>query len=289
MIILVTVAASIMATAAIAYFDPFLPRGYGNTRESEVFKDCDECPEMLPIPPGTFIMGELGRRKYLLSLLGRDVGARRVVSVTRPPAFARYEVTFAQWEACVADGGCGGYVPKDEGFGRDQRPVINVSWNHAQLYASWLSEKTGHRYRLPSEAEWEYVARAGTKSWFPWGRFARRDYANYGSHPCPPCAGAVGGRDKWINTAPVGQFPPNRFGIHDTSGNVYEWTEDCHDNNLPNTAVDSSPVVTESCNVRSMRGGTWYSNPERVTSSYRAYNPPHWHDHVIGFRVVRDM
>ena len=145
--------------------------GTYSLRPGETFSDCPDCPEMVVVPSGSFMMGspesEEGRHN--------DEGPRHRVRIPAPFAVGKFEVTFSEWDACVSDGGCGGYRPKDEGWGRDRRPVINVNWKDAQRYVSWLSQKTGHGYRLLSEAEWEYVARAGTTTRYHWGDDYRSD------------------------------------------------------------------------------------------------------------------
>ena len=175
--------------------------------------------EMIELPAGSFTMGSNEAST-------RTNGPRTRSTV---PAFAigKYEVTFDDWDLCVADGGCNGYKPSDRGWGRGRRPVINVSWDDAKAYVEWLSRITGEPYRLPSEAEWEYAARAGTTTPFslpaPDGS---DDIAGKGLANCDGCGSEWDGRQ----TAPVGSFPANRFGLHDTAGNVWEWVEDCwHD------------------------------------------------------------
>lgn len=278
-----------LGIGAIATWNWFLPVS-GPVRESAAFSDCEACPEMLAVETGSYVMGEPDRIRFqLFRLIGLDLGPKRAVTISRPYALGRTEVTFDQWAACVADGGCGGHVPADEGWGRGDRPVLHVSWNDAQSYVQWLSHKTGHHYRLPTEAEWEYAARAGTRLRpYPWGRFASHDMASYGADECPPCTGVVSGKDIWDGTAPVASFPPNGWGFHDMNGNVYEWTEDCLAD-LPAGRFGQEAQVSDACENHTMRGGAWYSKPSLITNFYRAYNPPDWADRVIGFRVARDM
>ena len=149
------------------------PMAFGTDQDSSkqaapgaVIRDCEVCPELVVVPAGTFRMGDLSG--------GGDVdeGPVRTVSIPRPFAVARYETTFAQWDACAAAGACRSGVD-DIGFGRGDRPAMLVTWEDAQAYAGWLSEQTGKRFRLPSEAEWEYAARAGSETRFPWGDDAR--------------------------------------------------------------------------------------------------------------------
>lgn len=261
------------------------PKSFGIDRDADAFQDCSDCPEMLTLAPGTVTMGsDLWRKSAELDYDARD---RHDVEIPESFAISRHEVTFANWDACVAAGGCNGYVPADEGWGRGQRPVIHVSWNDAAAYVEWLSDTTGQAYRLPSEAEWEYAARGGSPLAYPWGRFASHTYANYGTKHC--CTGKADRADEWINTAPVGSFPPNGFGIHDTSGNVYEWVQDCFRDRYAGAPSDGTADLSGDCDRRRIRGGAWYSDPGRIRSSYRAWQTPDQRDYVIGFRVARDL
>ena len=183
------------------------------------FRDCDDCPEMVVVPAGSYLMGsprsEPGRH--------RDEGPLHRVRIAQPLAVGVYEVTFAEWDACVRDGGCDWYPP-DQGWGRGRRPVIHVSWEDAQQYAAWLSGGTGERYRLLSEAEWEYVARAGTTTPFHTGKTISTEVANYNGEL------TYGGGTSGVyrgQTVPVGSFPANDFGLRDVHGNVSEWVDDC--------------------------------------------------------------
>ena len=165
---------------------------------------------MVDIPEGSFRMGCVRR--------GRCDGDEKPVREVRVGEFAlsKHEVTFAQWDACAEHGNC--RWVSDEGWGRDDRPVVNVSWHDAQTYVSWLSSETGEAYRLPSEAEWEYAARASAETRYSWGNEIGRGKAN-----CDGC------RSRWDGegTAPVGSFPANGFGLHDVHGNAFEWVQDC--------------------------------------------------------------
>ena len=193
--------------------------------EGDVFRDCDVCPEMVVVPAGEFMMGsppsEEGR--------GDDEGPVHRVTISEPFAVGVYEVTFEEWDACVSGGGCGGYRP--EGWGRSSRPVINVSWDDAQAYVAWLSGKTGEAYRLLSESEWEYAARAGTTTRYHWGDDVGRNRANCVDDYCG---------DSWEFTAPVGSFGANGFGLHDILGNVREWVEDCWNGSYAGAPSDGS-------------------------------------------------
>ena len=244
----------------------------------EVFQDCEECPRMVVVPDGRFIMGSPGTEEDRLD----GEGPRRVVSI-ESFAVGVYEVTFEEWDACAWAGGCGGAIPEDEGWGRADRPVINVNWEDAQAYVAWLSEATGQEYRLLSEAEWEYVARAGTQTARYWGESEENQcrYAN-GNDEDLSCS------DGYENTAPVGSFQPNAFGLHDVLGNVWEWTADCWIGDHADAPNDRSARESESddCSSRVTRGGSWGSPPRRLRSAARTYptreNSPH-----VGFRVAR--
>ena len=182
-------------------------------------------------------------------------GEKPVHGVTIPQPFAVgvYEVTFAQWDACVAGGGCGGYRPKDRGWGRGERPVINMSWKDAKSYVAWLSREAGHEYRLLSEAEWEYAARAGTTTEYHWRNSFDSSRVNNGSQ-----------------TVPVGGYAANAFGLHDMRGNVEEWAEDCWHKNYAGAPSDGAAWTGGgNCGLRVLRGGSWLSNPRGLRAAYR--------------------
>ena len=192
-----------------------LPAAVEAQNPGDTFRDCGECPEMVVVPSGSFMMGspesEEGR--------GDDEGPVRRVTIGYRLAVGMFEVTFREWDACVSDGGCGGYRPDDK-WGRYEHPVIEVSWKNAKGYVEWLRRKTGKRYRLLSEAEWEYVARAGTTTPFHTGRTISTEQANYdGNHTYG--SGREGAYRE--RTTPVGSFEPNGFGVYDVHGNVWSW------------------------------------------------------------------
>jgi formylglycine-generating enzyme required for sulfatase activity len=242
----------------------------------DVFRDCPLCPSMAVLPPGGFTMGspsdEIGR--------AADEGPAHRVDIARPFAIGRYEVTFAQWDACFAGGGCR-HHPDDNGWGRGDRPVINVSWHDAMEYAAWLSTATGQPYRLPSEAEWEYAARAGTGSARPWGDDIGEGHAN-----CRGCGGDWDG----ASTAPVGRFPPNAFGLYDMLGNVWEDTADCWHADYRGAPGDGSAWKAGDCGLRVMRGGGWAVRPGYVRSANRHGAAADRRDSAYGgFRVARSI
>ncbi len=232
----------------------------------ETFKDCPDCPRMVVVPSGSFMMGSPESDKKWRD----DEKPRHRVRIPAPFAVGRFEVTFSEWDACVSDGGCGGYRPKDRDWGRDRRPVIYVSWNDAKRYVSWLSKKTGRGYRLLSEAEWEYVARAGTTTRYHWGDDYRSDRV------------ADGGK-----TELVGRYASNRFGLHDVHGNVFEWVEDCWNGSYAGAPDDGRPWVSGTCGIRVARGGSWDHPPGYLRAAYRSWSRADFRNADIGFRVAR--
>ena len=220
------------------------------------FKDCVDCPEMVVVPSGSFTMGspsgEEGR--------SNDEGPRHLVTIDYPLAVGVYEVTFSEWDACVADGGCGGYVPSDRGWGRGNRPVMSVNWHDVQSYVRWLSSKTDHNYGLLSESEWEYVARAGTDTWYSWGNEIGHNRAN-----CDGC----GSRWDDDRTVPVGSFRANGWGVYNMHGNVWEWVQDCWNDSYVGAPVDGSSWEPGDCEAHVLRGGSWNNYPRYLRSASR--------------------
>lgn len=232
--------------------------GFSSVAPAETFRDCNNCPEMVILPPGKFIQGR--------SVADRPEEGPAVRGlISRPFAIARTETTFAQFSLCVAEGGCEA-LPFDRRWGQGQRPVIYVNWEEAQAYARWLSAKTGRAYRLPTEVEWEYAARGG--------RPAPRDLT--GIVNCFECW------EGWSHkTEPVAQFPPNGFGLFDMLGNVMEWTADCwrarHD------------VTEQDCALKTRKGGSWYFKSSVATPTYRHGAKIQHKGYDIGFRVVAEI
>jgi len=190
-----------------------------------------------------------------------------------------YEVTFAEWYACVDAGGCGNYIPDDRGWGRGNRPVIYVNWEDAQSYVSWLSDRTGKTYRLLSESEWEYVARAGTETAYSWG-----DSIGVNRAKCDGC----GNRYRYM-TAPVGSFEANAWGVYDMHGNVWEWVQDCWNDNYAEAPADGSAWESGNCSVRVLRGGSWTAFPWELRSANRGSLRSVFRNHSYGFRVARSF
>ena len=287
-------------------------------RPGTVFQDCSDCPRMVVIPAGEFAMGspatEAGR--------GVDEGPQRQVSIAQAFALGRSEVTVAEFRRFADESGyrteaerdaraqgCSGFIYADPAAGSpgaqavtswrspglaqaDSHPVLCVSWNDARAYAQWLSRKTGKRYRLPSESEWEYAARAGSVTARYWGedpaqacRFAnvadqsRFQTWSFGQkHECT---------DGYYFTAPAGGFSPNRFGLYDMLGNAWEWTEDCWNPGYAGAPADGSAWLTGDCAQRVCRGGSWSTVPRFARSAARNRNTADHRDNLTGFRLAR--
>ena len=245
-------------------------------------RDCETCPQLVVVPLGSFMMGspdsEWGRFN--------NEGPQRRVTIAEPFAVSVYEVTFGEWDACVNEGGCNGYQPHGEGWGRGGRPVINVSWDDARAYVKWLSQRTGKRYRLLSESEWEYVARAGTMEPFHTGATISADQANYDSSYTYVSGqkGRYRGR-----TVQVGTFSPNAFGLHEVHGNVWEWTQDCWNEDYTGAPTDNRAWETGECEQRVLRGGSWGDVPWLLRSADRGKNEPGIRGPKIGFRIARTL
>ena len=246
-------------------------------------KDCAECPEVVAVPAGSFMMGAPEEEEGSLS-------DERPVHQVDIPAFAIgiHEVTFAQWDACVAAGGCDGYEPLSghHGEARANRPVQELSWHDAQGYVAWLSAHTGEAYRLPSEAEWEYAARAGTTTPFHFGETISRKQANYDGSTA---YGEGSAGEASTGTLPVGSFPANAWGLHDVHGNAQEWVQDCY-GYFEDTPRDGSAWETEDCARRVVRGGSWSSEPAGTRSASRStWRAEDRGVRINGLRVVREL
>jgi formylglycine-generating enzyme required for sulfatase activity len=242
------------------------------------FKDCERCPQMVVIPAGEFTMGSPPAE------LGAETQHR--VTIAAPFAVGKFEITFDEWGACVKDGGCGGYRPDDQHWGRGRRPVIDISWEKAEAYANWLSRKTGKPYRLLSEAEWEYAARAGTTTAYSTGTTLSPSAANFDGSEDGSGPSAVNRK----KTVPVGSFPANGFGLHDMHGNVTEWVEDCwHDNYSAAAPADGSAWLEGNCDGRVMRGGSWEDSQTELRSAARLGEFKDQSSYADGFRVARSF
>ena len=243
------------------------------------FRDCDVCPEMVMISSGRFMMGssffEQNRRNTEIP--------RHRVNIPKRFAMGKFEVTFAEWEACVRERGCT-HNPLDNGWGRGRRPVINVSWEDAQQYTQWLSAHSGKTYRLPSEAEWEYAARAGSGTPFTTGETITPAQANFNT--AQSYASVASGSVKGAPVV-VGSFQPNAFGLHDVHGNVLEWTEDCANPNYQEAPEDGSAWLSGDCKQRMTRGGAWSNVARDVRLAARNEVAIGIRYNFLGFRVAR--
>jgi formylglycine-generating enzyme required for sulfatase activity len=242
----------------------------------QVFRDCDECPEMVVIPAGSFLMGSPVSEKNRTD----DEGPQHQVTIGKPFAMARFEVTFEEYEVFAKDTtNATAKIPMAEGYGR--HPVSNVSWADAVAYTKWLSKRTGKNYRLPSEAEWEYAARAGASSAYWWGNDIGRNRAN-----------CVGCDSQWEKkqTAPVGSFAANAFGLYDIHGNIQEWTQDCeHDSYEGAPSNGEAWVVDGDCDSRKLRGGSWINRPPTLRASSRQSYQASFRNVDVGLRVAQDL
>jgi len=234
------------------------------------FRDCPSCPEMIVVPAGGFRMGSAATENGHQE----DESPEHDVRFATPFAAGRFEITFDEWDACVADGGCDGYQPSDQRWGRGHRPVVNVSWDDAKRYADWLSRKTGRPYRLLTEAEWEFAARAGTRTPYSFGATIDAGQANFAGE----------------KTVEVGSYPANGFGLSDMHGNVWEWVEDCYAETYRDAPVDGNAVSPADCGWRVVRGGAWNTTtPENVRAAFRLRRVPSSSRDNVGFRIARTL
>jgi formylglycine-generating enzyme required for sulfatase activity/predicted Ser/Thr protein kinase len=269
-------------------------------------RDCPTCPLMLVLPSGSFEQGSA----TAMDEVSRFASPRHAVLIGRTLAMSSDEVTVGEFREFIAGtrreiAGCNTYDGRWEyrdsanwqapGFAQsDMHPVACVSWDDAAAYAAWLTARSGYVYRLPSSAEWEYAARAGSDADFPWGGTgaaicdegnvadysAGRQYPGWDVFPCT---------DNFVNTAPVGSFKANAFGLHDLLGNVFEWVQDCWHDDYTGAPSDGSARVEAGCGERELRGGSWFSAPRYVNATYRNRFEHGYRSSSIGFRVVREM
>jgi formylglycine-generating enzyme required for sulfatase activity len=228
-------------------------------------------PVMVKVPAGQFQMGCISGKNC-----NEEEGPVHTVNI-RSFEMSVTEVTFEQWDACIADGGCS-HIPDDRGWGRGDLPVINVSWDDIQSYLSWLNKKTQSKYRLPSEAEWEYAARANSKTVYSWGDAIGVNKANCGGCGSP-----------WDDkqSSPVGSFEENAFGLYDVHGNVWEWAEDCKNKNYIGAPTDGKSWDTGNCRQSVYRGGSWSSDKVYLRAAYRDFYPHEGRSRFLGFRLAK--
>ena len=290
----------------------------GQAREpGDIIKDCDACPEIVVVPPGKFKMGWDGAEAVRPTEIRRYEGPERAVTIAYAFGVGRFEITNEQFAAFIAGSG---YAPlegcflwdgwnaefsktlgwRDPGYGRaplPNEPAACVNWNAAQAYVKWLSVKTGASYRLLTEAEWEYAARAGNTAASIWGDQQQRacQYANVfdasAKRRSPNAKLAVAPCDDGhAQVAPVGSFKPNAFGLHDMSGNVWEWIFDCHVMPYPVDApTDGSALIGKVCDRRGSKGGAWMTTVDRQRFTFRGRDPAEQNSSGFGFRVARDL
>lgn len=252
------------------------------------FRDCIDCPEMRPIPAGSYMMGTSAAEAERLGVAPTSrtlpwQQPQHRVTIANPVAFATTPVTRGQYAAFAKEVGEGVAGTGWEAPGikqTDQDPVVRVNWHHAQAYATWLFRKTGKPYRLPSEAEWEYAARAGTTTAYWWG-----DDAGVNRTVCDDCGSEWDGK----STAPVGRFPANPFGLSDMLGQVFEWTQDCWNPGYAGAPADGSPWMTGDCTQHPARGGSWNLDARISRAGQRGRDGSDYEGNMVGFRVVRDL
>ena len=249
-------------------------------KPKDSFRECANCPEMVVVPAGSFMMGSPENEEQR----NNSEGPQHRVTIAKPFAVGRFAVTFDEWDACVAAGGCNGYIPPDQGWGRGRRPVINVSWNDAKAYVAWLSGTTEKSYRLLSEAEREYVARAGTETPFWWGSSITTQDANYNGN-YTYAGGAKGEYQQ--RTLAVESFQPNPWRLYQVHGNVWEWVEDCWHDSYAGAPADGTAFTAVDCRVHVVRGGSWFNVPRLLRAAFRLGNVNR--GNRFGFRVGRTL
>ena len=253
---------------------PLSPQQERALKPGDTFQECSVCPQMVVVPAGSFAMGSPAGQGTIGEHPQHDV------TIGNPFTAAKFELTFAEWDACVADDACNGHRPKDRGWGRGRQPVIDVSWDDANAYVAWLAKKSGKSYRLLSEAEYEYATRARTTTEYPWGDKIGNNNAN-----CNGC----GSRWDKKQTAPVGSFAANGFGLYDMVGNIWEWTQDCYHDGYYGAPTDGSAWTTGVCSVGVVRGGFWGNDPGFLRSASRIGITAGFGDSGLGFRVGRTL
>jgi formylglycine-generating enzyme required for sulfatase activity len=287
------------ATVLLLLFAGCATTSGGSAPSGKRIKECRNCPELVVIPAGSYLMGSPENEPER-----RENEKQRRVTFARPFAMATTPVTWDQWEACVRDRWCDGAAidaalrqapdgsrnPNYRDYGRGTRPAVGMSWYDAQNFVGWLNWKTGKddAYRLPSDAEWEYAARAGTTTAYPWGAKLDHNHGNFGT-PGPGLGGKAEGKDVWTDTtAPVASFPPNAFGLYDMHGNTFEWTEDCYEADRAHTPQDGAANTEGNCANRVFRNGTFMSNPYMQRSARRGapYPATRRGRNYLSFRVA---
>jgi formylglycine-generating enzyme required for sulfatase activity len=268
----------------VANVDPFVlkPEAERALKPGDGFRECaKDCPDMIVVPAGEFMMGSPTTERGRYDNEDDGSGRQHKVTIAMPFAVSKFDVTFNDWDACVSVGAC----PKkgrgnDLSWGRGRRPVVYVGWDDAQAYVAWFSTMTGKTYRLLTEAEWEYAARAGSVTAYFWG-----DRIGQGNANCNGCG------SQWDNlqTSPVGSFKPNAFGLYDMAGNVWQWVEDCYQENYTGAPTDGSAWTRGECNYRVVRGGSWYNYPLNLRAASRVNSASGIRLDDLGFRIARTL
>lgn len=242
-------------------------------KPKDTFKDCVECPEMIVVPAGSIIMGSPATETDR----GVDEGPQHRITIRQRFAVSKFAITSKEWQTCVSQRGC--RDDADDGWG-ERHPVTGPSWNDAQSYVTWLAKLTGRSYRLLSEAEYEYATRAGSQTAYPWGN----EIGN-GNASCYTCG------SQWDNKqpAPVGSFAPNRFGLYDMVGNVQSFVEDCYHDTYVGAPTDGSAWVSDDCQSRVVRGGSFARNGMELRSAARQPHGTTDRYPDLGFRVARAL
>ena len=283
------------------------------------FRDCEDCPMMTVIAPGSFIMGS-NKTERMRGNEIRPEGPIRKMTISKYFAVGTFEITNLEWglfiddtgysptnscEVWGAKGSVDGYNWKNPGLDslpKDNEPVVCITWKDAKAYVSWLAQFTGHKYRLLTEAEWEYVAKAGSDQMWPWGEDVN-EICKYGNvfditgttekrsaTNDNAAAKSVDCDDGFKHVASIGSFLPNAFGLYDTIGNVWEWTEDCSVKFYDESITDETAFqVSGQCKKRSVRSGSWRTRISRHRTSFRGRDPEDIAYHHFGLRVARDL
>ncbi|MGP0091849.1 MAG: formylglycine-generating enzyme family protein [Xanthobacteraceae bacterium] len=269
----------------------------GSLKPRDVFKECDKCPEMVVVTPGSFTMGaptsEADRND--------NEGPRHWVKIAKPFAVGRYHVSVDQFSAFVTETGydtgsrCWTFEDgvaeerearswRNPGFEQTgSHPAVCLSWSDAKAYVAWLAKKSGRDYRLLTEAQWEYVTRAGSTTPFWWGSSISTDQANYDGD----FAYGRGSKGEYRRqTVPVDSFQPNGFGLYQVHGNAWQWVEDCWHKNYHGAPSDGSPWVSGTCDRRALRGGSWFNLPRDLRAAVRSGDAANVRLNIVGFRVA---
>lgn len=249
---------------AMKGIQPLAPEIEQALKPRDSFRECDTCPEMVVVPKGSFVMGTPASEPERES--GED--PQHKVTIRQPFAVGRFTISFDEWDACLADGGCDGFKGTEFGYGRGRLPAVGITFAAAKSYLAWLSKKVGRTYRLPSESEREYFARAGTTTPFWFGNTISAKQANYAAVLTYNNATNL----DIHNNGPmlVDSFAANKFGIYQVHGNAEEWVEDCYNKRYTqDTPADGSPWLEGNCTRRMVRGGGWSVAPGKTRSGYR--------------------